>query len=330
MKRAIVFTVGAQYLAVLLIQAVSGFRYAPPFSTFFGAALGFSVFAVGGVAVNCVLRMMRQRAAQPAAHVIALLKRSGDIPFIYFMVAAQLCVLGWLKAAMPYSVGFRFDQALADMDAAIFGADPWTLLTWLPAGALDKAYITWASATVLLMLVLPLLPKSSRRDRALLSYFLVVASASLGQYLVPSAGPIFYERIGLGDRFVDLPVQPWVQVTSDYLWTNYLSRGELVGVGISAFPSLHVGGAAWVAIVTSSYLPRLTLVGWAYFLAMFVGSVHLGWHYALDGIASVAIAVTAWAAAPALLRQANRSPSKAAYRADTAPRTSGAFSRLRR
>jgi len=311
MRRAVAIVVSAQYLAALLIQAVSGFRYAPPFWTLFGAALALSVFAVGGVAVICVLRMIRQRATHPAAQVIALLKGSGDIPFIYFMVAAQLCVLGWLKAAMPYSVGFRFDQALADLDAAIFGADPWTLLTWLPAGALDKTYITWAGATVLLILFLPLLPQSSRRDRALLSYFLVMASASLGQYLLPSAGPIFYERIGLGDRFADLPIQPWVQVTSDYLWTNYLSRGELVGVGISAFPSLHVGAAAWVAIVMSSYLPRLALAAWTYFIAMFIGSVHLGWHYALDGMAAVSIAGLVWAIAPVLLLEARQIPPKA-------------------
>jgi len=311
MKPPVVIVVGAQYLAVLFIQAISGFRYSPPFSTFLGAALACSIFAVGGGALIHVARLIRERSENPAKAVIARAKSSSDIPFIYFMVAAQICVLGWLKAAMPYSVGFRFDQGLAELDAAIFGTDPWVLLKWLPAGGLDRLYITWTSATLLLMLVLPLLSKTPRRDRALLSYFLVVASASLGQYLVPSAGPIFYERIGLGDRFVDLPVQPWVQVTSDYLWTNYLSRGELVGVGISAFPSLHVGAAAWVAIVMSSYLPRLALAAWTYFIAMFIGSVHLGWHYALDGMAAVSIAGLVWAIAPVLLLEARQIPPKA-------------------
>jgi membrane-associated phospholipid phosphatase len=111
---------------------------------------------------------------------------------------------------------------------------------------------------------------------------------------MPSAGPIFYERIGLGERFAALPIQPWVQVTADYLWGNYQSRGAQVGVGISAFPSLHVAGAAWIALTVSLYARRLSIVAWSYFAIILVGSVSLGWHYAVDGIAGVILALGAW------------------------------------
>ena len=291
MRRAVIGIVGVQYLAALVIEAVSGFRYSPPLGVFLTAALALSIFALGGVAALAVVRAMIQKSEPMHAVKSAL---DVDIPFIYFMVAAQFAVLGWLKAAMPFSVGFRSDAFLANLDAAIFGTDPWRLLQWLPAGIFDQAYITWAWSTILLMLILPLLPQTVVRNRALVTYFLVVSSCSLGQYLLPSAGPIFYERIGLGERFADLPVQPWVQVTSDYLWTNYLSRGELVGAGISAFPSLHVAGAAWVAIVVSNYLNPLKWLAWAYFTLLMFGSVLLGWHYAIDGIAGTLIALAAW------------------------------------
>lgn len=286
--RSIISIVAVQYVAALGIELVTGFRYRPEFIIYFSAALIVSLF-------GCVCAAMSRYALAGLRGKNSRLPGvSSDIPFIYFMVAAQLSVLSWLKAAMPYSVGFRYDEILADLDALMFRADPWRLLQWLPEGPIDAIYITWPSATLLLMMILPMLPKGSQRDRALVCYFLVVASASLGQYLLPSAGPIFYERIGLGQRFADLPIQPWVQVTADYLWGNYQSQGAQVGVGISAFPSLHVAGAAWIALTVSSYARRLSIVAWSYFAIILVGSVSLGWHYAADGIAGVILALGAW------------------------------------
>jgi membrane-associated phospholipid phosphatase len=83
-------------------------------------------------------------------------------------------------------------------------------------------------------------------------------------------------------------------VTADYLWSNYLDKGSRVGTGISAFPSLHVAGAAWVAIFASSQFRKLSIIAWAYFGLILIGSVYLGWHYALDGLAGLAIAAAAW------------------------------------
>jgi hypothetical protein len=66
-------------------------------------------------------------------------------------------------------------------------------------------------------------------------------------------------------------------------------------------PSVHVAMTLWVALVVRTYFPPFQFFAWAYFAAILIGSVHLGWHYAVDGIASIAIAMTAWAVAPVLL-----------------------------
>ena len=55
-----------------------------------------------------------------------------------------------------------------------------------------------------------------------------------------------------------------------------------------------------------------TLDLWAgYPFDFLIGSVHLGWHYAVDGIVAIAIALIAWAVAPILLVKTKQLPSKA-------------------
>ncbi len=290
MKVAVSAIIAAQFVAALLIEAFSGFRYSPPWLFYLFGATGMIALSLAGLTFFWLSQLERAKVMNKREIVLARLK-SSDLPFIYWAVAAQFCLLGWLKAAMPFSVGFQADQILADADAWIFGTDPWRLVQWLPPTLIDTAYVTWAQSTLFMMAILPLFPKSPKRDRAMISFFLVVSASAILQYALPSAGPIFYERLGFGDRFADLPSRPWATVTADYLWANYLDSGSRVGAGISAFPSLHVAGAAWVASVVSSYSRKLAPVAWAYFLLMLMGSVFLGWHYALDGIAGLAIAL---------------------------------------
>ena len=117
---------------------------------------------------------------------------------------------------------------------------------------------------------------------------------------LPSAGPCYYEvffgeatfrplieRLDAIGNLHALPLQ------------NYLlaSRGvESIGSGISAMPSVHV------AMTTLLVLMAHDRFGWrwptwlalAYHLAIFVGSVHLAWHYAADGLVSMVLVPLLW------------------------------------
>jgi hypothetical protein len=168
------------------------------------------------------------------------------------------------------------------------------------ARTVDGAYATWLLVKFVTLGAVLAAPESRRKAEVLLSYFLIVGSAALGQYLLSSGGPVFYARLGFGDRFAALPIEPWVQVASSYLWTDYLRAGGDVGTGISAMPSLHVAIALWVALVLRAYLPRMAVVGYLYFALILIGSVLLGWHYACDGIAAIAITLVCWRAAAGL------------------------------
>ena len=79
---------------------------------------------------------------------------------------------------------------------------------------------------------------------------------------------------------------------SDYLWTFYQERSVGVGSGISAFPSLHVAIAMLNALFVHELFGRLgRFLAWSYLAFTMFGSVYLGWHYAVDGYASIVLVI---------------------------------------
>jgi hypothetical protein len=68
----------------------------------------------------------------------------------------------------------------------------------------------------------------------------------------------------------------------------------MIGSGISAMPSVHNALAALFAMA-SFKLNRIA--GWLltfYAAFIWIGSIHLGWHYALDGIVAIALTFGIW------------------------------------
>ena len=63
---------------------------------------------------------------------------------------------------------------------------------------------------------------------------------------------------------------------------------------MSAMPSLHVGGAVVVALALRTVSPLVAALGWASVVLVLVGSVALGWHYAIDGYVSIPATILIW------------------------------------
>jgi len=122
--------------------------------------------------------------------------------------------------------------------------------------------------------------------------------------LLSSAGPVYFGRItGLPDPYA--PLMSYLHQASaispvpalgvqDMLWKLYVSHGIAVGAGISAMPSLHVAIAVSFVLLARSIDRRLAIAFTVFALLIFLGSVHLGWHYAIDGYVSVAGAWLIW------------------------------------
>lgn len=145
---------------------------------------------------------------------------------------------------------------------------------------------------------------ASLRVRYVLTMFLCFIV--LGNFMAAlgmSGGPAFYAKVtGDHERYKDLidyltfshgmPFSAWD--IQQYLWACFEAKTPQLGSGISAFPSLHVSMATLFALAgrhLSLWLGRMLML---YGVVIFIGSIHLGWHYAVDGYASVIGTVLLW------------------------------------
>jgi membrane-associated phospholipid phosphatase len=127
---------------------------------------------------------------------------------------------------------------------------------------------------------------------------------NLAATLLSSAGPVYFGRVtGLADPFAPLmaylhranDVVPVMALqVQDMLWQAYVGNNTDIGAGISAMPSLHVATAVSYALVGFAVRRWLgiLLAGFAAFIM--IGSVHLGWHYAIDGYVGILCTVVIW------------------------------------
>ena len=77
-------------------------------------------------------------------------------------------------------------------------------------------------------------------------------------------------------------------------WASFADARPGLVAGISAVPSLHVAISLWIFLVARSLDRRAAALAFAYFLVMWIASVQLGWHYAVDGLAGALGMLLVW------------------------------------
>lgn len=262
----------------------------------------------GGVAVA----IARRRVDRPFVAMRMLIYRNRFWLLRGLLFTAMVFPLGRAftayKSAIPRIVPFYADPFLLSADKAIFGTDPWRLTHALigPFGTtvIDRMYALWFVMMMLLLGWLNFTRSQRLQLRGLLTYLL--SWAILGNMLatlLSSVGPCFYEHFYQNDHF-----EPLMQILQEgneehpifalgamrYLLSS-LGKDRL-GAGISAMPSLHVTIAFLCFLVTRQGTKHLWLkvLAATFALVIFVGSIHLGWHYALDGIVAIVVVTVIW------------------------------------
>jgi hypothetical protein len=300
---------------VLLTLALAAFSFCgmPRYSVILPALLFLplwllaSLAMAGLIAAGPILRMMRGRVERPIAHCFQFLRQNAK-PLAFIGLSMTLAGLNmiafmWVKPLLNYLVPFWADPYLAAVDRQIFGADPWHFLAWLNVKALVYFYHRgWFALMIFVLLKVLMSPPSPQKSAVLLTYFLLWSIfGPLVHSLLPAAGPVFYARLGYGDAFSGLVMEPETRRLADYLWRIYSDQTFGAGAGISAMPSLHIATTGWMVIATRQFAPRWTLPMSAAGTLIFLLSVSLGWHYAVDGIFGLVGAYAIWRASLAIL-----------------------------
>lgn len=266
--------------------------------------------------IGLAIAGLARGAGTPVTYVARIVReRGGWFASAAVLVCLALSAFTTYKLAIPHLVPFYADPALAEIDRAIHGLDPGLLLQALvpqPVGyAIGYLYgPVWFLAWFCIMGIAALLPDARLRWRYFASLFLVVLLlGTVLATLLSSAGPYLYDRLYGTARFTELtaaiaasPVGSYMHEATGYLMAAYAGQEVVPGTGISAMPSMHIAIGTLDALLLMRLGRAAGLIGWAYLAALLVGSVYMGWHYAIDGYVSLVIVLLIWAGVGRLQR----------------------------
>jgi len=239
---------------------------------------------------------------------------------LFLMLPPFMFVFAQVKALIPVFQPFAWDQTFDHLDRVLhFGRLPWEWLQPILGFApitlvLNLNYNFWFLAMWLFLAHFMWVERTGvHRTRTLITFFLTWAiCGSLFAVLLSSVGPAFYGRLGLSpDPYAELmaylratnDVLPiWAVPAQDMLWAGY--TGEEGGFlrGISAMPSVHNASALLLVLATWNKSLFVRIVAITHAVLIFIGSVHLAWHYAVDSYIAWAMMLLIWWAVGPLAR----------------------------
>lgn len=243
-----------------------------------------------------------------------------------------LSVFASLKVLIPDINPFGWDTTFARWDKLIHGnEDPWHRLQPLlghPAVtyALDRLYSAWFYVVQVVCIWQAFsVRRPQLRMQFFFSFLLVwILLGNLAATALSSAGPCFYHLVAgnteefqamrdyLNEAAAQYPL--WSVGMQKQLWYGFLNPEVSITRGISAMPSIHVAMAFLLALLGWRINRVLGLALTAYLASIMIGTVHLGWHYAIDGYAGIVGTYAIWRAMGWLLsrgKDASVLPSRA-------------------
>lgn len=258
------------------------------------------------------------------------------LPVLLSIVLCSLFtfMFGLVKNRMSLVVPFWADDALTQLDLLLhFGLAPRDLLLWLEPLQIGRLFKLYFNSWVFLATFFPVLLiafDDNLERRRTFTILWMLCWAGLGNVIAlagMSYGPIFADLFPGGPAPAHQGVLAMLEradassllATKMSLWRAYTGESQMLGSGISAFPSVHVG----MATVIGLYLARIgadaarsrgaqprraaglrwggRALGMLNVIFYAVLSVYLGWHYAVDGYASILVIGGLYAALAARL-----------------------------
>jgi hypothetical protein len=242
---------------------------------------------------------------------------------LIFPVCLFLPSFGLLKSLVGFLQPYEWDSVFIRWDLMIHGQDAWRAIQ--PLIGYPKVTFFFAMAyqmwILLLYIAFPLVCiwRGNRllRQQMIISFLLcwIIIGVVMANWLA-SLGPCFLEPMIGNPRFheqmaylasVDKLYPLFVLDVQKELLESYLAGNHGLGRGISAMPSMHVSIAFLFAMFSWRVSFRLGIAAATYCMVILLGSVHLGYHYAVDGYVAIVATLIIWVTAGLI---ANKLPTR--------------------
>lgn len=299
----LLLVVSLHYCLALYVQTKAPVKLQPPAAWVGSLILGL-VFALCGytifvMAVRRPARLVHYLATSLRAYITAQ-RLAFALPVIV-MVPLFASSFTLVKGAIPLINPFEWDVSFSALDAQLHGGThPWAwlqpVLGYPPVtAAINFVYHLWFFFLIGSVYWLAFSMERARlRMQYLLSFVLTwIVLGNFAALWLSSAGPCYFGRVtGLADPYAPLmqylhsardTVPVWALNVQELLWQSYSGKPGTMPLGISAMPSLHVASSVQLAMLGWRLDRRLGIAMTVFALLILIGSVHLGWHYAIDG-----------------------------------------------
>ena len=246
-------------------------------------------------------------------HLISRERLFFSFPILLLIPIVQ-SVYSSFKVEIPNLIPFAYDELFYRADQWLLGGtDPWRILhAWLGdpliTNMIDVLYhVVWMYVLIGVVVWHATGQHALRTKVQFFVSYIVIwgVLGNLAALFLSSAGPCYYSNVtGMSSPYEELMLYLqsigagedglWALQFQNSLWQGYMDDVPGYGGGISAMPSLHVATTVLFALSIHKINVKLGALFFLYALIIWIGSVHLAWHYAVDGLIAIILTWLIW------------------------------------